>query len=138
LRQYFLIKSSPIILILFVFGMAMGIFISGIIFRLGPSAEWLGWPIPMILSIFSGVFYPIATLPTGFQYLAKLIPAAYVFESLRDILANGGFSVRIGLNLIIGSFLSITYLLVTYKYFISVYRYNLKTGGIARFGAESF
>lgn len=38
----------PLILVLFVFGMAMGLFITSLIFRLGPSAEWLGWPIPIV------------------------------------------------------------------------------------------
>jgi ABC-2 type transport system permease protein len=53
----------PFMLILLLFGIAMGLFVSAVIFRLGPSAEWLGWPIPMVLSLFVGVFYPISTLP---------------------------------------------------------------------------
>lgn len=128
----------PFILILFIFGMAMGIFISGVIFRLGPSAEWIGWPIPMIISIFSGVFYPISTLPVVFQFIAKLIPPSYVFESLRSILTTRVFSAQVGFNLLIGALLSIIYLSITYKFFINIYRGNLKDGRISRFGAESF
>lgn len=126
----------PFILILFIFGVAMGIFMSAMIFRLGPTAEWLGWPIPLVLSIFSGVFYPIATLPLIFRAFAKLIPASYVFESMREILATKIFSSQIATNLLLGAALAIIYLILTYLFFIRVYRHNLKNGNIARFNAE--
>ena len=126
----------PFLLILFIFGMAMGIFVSALVFRLGPVAEWIGWPIPMVLSVFSGVFYPISTLPNVLQYFSKMIPASYVFESMRAILTAGLFSTGLIISLFIALGLSFTYLLLTYFYFIRVYRYNLKHGTIARFNIE--
>ncbi len=128
----------PFMIILFLFGIAMGIVVSGIIFRLGPTAEWLGWPIPLVLSIFSGVFYPISTLPSALRIIAKLIPASYVFESVRGIVARPMFSPDIALNLILGAILAILYLIGAYFLFISVYRRNLQNGALARFSAESF
>jgi ABC-2 type transport system permease protein len=128
----------PFSLILLVFGIAMGIFVCAIIFKLGPSAEWLAWPIPLVLSVFAGVFYPISTLPVSFQFIAKMIPSPYVFESLRAILTTGSFTAQIGLNLLIGAILSIVYLLIMYRFFINIYRSNLENGSIARFGTESF
>ena len=128
----------PFMIILFVFGVSMGIFVTGVIFRLGPSAEWLGWPIPFILSIFTGVFYPIATLPNGFQIFSKLIPSTYVFESLRIILQNGTWSNQIGVNIFIGTALAFIYLALMYGFFIKIYRRNLKHGSISRFNAEAF
>ena len=125
----------PFLLILFIFGMAMGIFVSALIFRLGPAAEWIGWPIPMVLSVFSGVFYPVSTLPKFLQTFSKIIPASYVFESMRAILAGGLFS-GLAINLLIGLGLAFIYLLLTYFFFIRVYRYNLKHGTIARFNIE--
>ena len=127
----------PFMLILFVFGVAMGIFQAGIIFRLGPSAEWLGWPIPMVLSIFSGVFYPVATMPSALQVVAHVLPTSYVFESIRLLLATGSFSLQIGFNLIVGGLLALVYLAATYAFFVKIYRHNLRTGSIARFSAES-
>ena len=127
----------PFVSILFVFGIAMGFFVSAIIFRLGPSGEWLGWPVPLILSIFSGVYYPISTLPAALQIVAKLMPPCYVFESIRAILSTGSFSTDLYVNLLAGALLAIAYLLMTYKFFIMTYRYNLKTGAIARFNAEA-
>lgn len=125
----------PFLLILFIFGMAMGIFVSALVFRLGPAAEWIGWPIPMVLSVFSGVFYPVSTLPKFLQIFSKVIPASYVFESMRAILA-GGLLSSLTMNLFIALGLALTYLLLTYFFFIRVYRYNLKHGTIARFNIE--
>ncbi len=127
----------PFVFILFVFGMAMGILVSGIIFRLGPSGEWLGWPVPLVLSVFSGVYYPISTLPGGLQIVAKLMPPCYVFESMRIILSTETFSADLYVNLVIGASLAILSLLTTYRFFIGIYHYNLKTGAIARFNAEA-
>lgn len=126
----------PYMVILFIFGIALGIFIVTMIFRLGPSAEWLGWPIPFILSIFSGVFYPISTLPPGLQVFARIIPASYVFESMRAILGAGALPGQLVYNLVTGAGLALGYLVLMYLFFIRVYRRNLKNGTIARFSAE--
>ncbi|HVN97896.1 MAG TPA: ABC transporter permease [Syntrophorhabdaceae bacterium] len=127
----------PFMVILFIFGMAMGIFVSAMIFRLGPSAEWLGWPIPLVLSIFAGVFYPISTLPRTFAIFARLIPPSYVFESIRAVLATGSAPGNITFNLLMGTLLSLAYLLLTARFFIAIYRKNLRNGSIARFNAEA-
>lgn len=125
----------PALLILFIFAMAMGIFITAVIFKLGPSAEWLAWPIPLLLGIFSGVYYPISTMPVFLQWFAKIIPASYVFESIRYILDTGIF---LGQNILIGLGLSLVYLATTYWFFTKVYKANIKSGRIAKFSAESF
>jgi len=127
----------PFILILFIFGMAMGIFVSGSIFRLGPSAEWLGWPIPLVLSIFSGVYYPVSALPFALQIFSKVIPASYVFDSMRSLIANGAFSPGLALNLTVGAGLALLYLVLMYFYFLNIYRHNIKNGRLARFSAEA-
>jgi ABC-2 type transport system permease protein len=126
----------PFLLILFIFGMAMGIFVSALIFRLGPAAEWIGWPIPMVLSVFSGVFYPVSNLPNFLRIFSRVIPASYVFESMRTILERELFSNSLVIYLCIGLALSCIYLLATYLFFIRVYRYNLKHGTIARFSID--
>ena len=115
----------------------MGIFVSAMIFRLGPSAEWLGWPIPLVLSLFAGVFYPIATLPPALRVISRLIPPAYVFESMRAILTSGTFPDNLFSSLMTGAALAIAYLVATCFFFIHIYRKNLQSGSIARFNAES-
>ncbi len=127
----------PFMAILLVFGIAMGIFVSAVIFRLGPTAEWLGWPIPLVLSVFSGVFYPVATLPTAFQVISRLIPASYVFENLRVVLAVGSPLVKPGPSILIGGLLALLYLAAAYAFFIRIYKRNLENGAIAQFNAEA-
>ena len=127
----------PFILILIIFAIAVGIFVTGMIFKFGTTAEWVAWPIPFVLSIFSGVYYPISTLPSSLQLLSKIIPASYVFESMRKLLVTGTFSSDLAWNLAIGFVLAIIYLLITYSFFIRVYKHNLNSGGIAKFNAEA-
>ncbi len=127
----------PFMVILLVFGIAMGLFVSAMIFRLGPSAEWLGWPIPLVLSLFVGVYYPVSTLPAGLRAFSKLVPPTYVFESMRSILASGTLPISLVSDLLIGVLLAATYLWMTSFFFIRIYRKNLKNGNIARFNAEA-
>lgn len=124
----------PFGLVLFIFGVAMGIFVSAVVFRLGPSAEWLAWPIPLVMSIFMGVFYPISVLPAAMQAVSRIIPASYVFESFRAILA--GQPANLAFNLFMGVALGLAYLALAYKFFVGIYNYNLRTGKLSRFSAE--
>ena len=127
----------PFMVILLIFGIAMGLFVSAMIFRLGPSAEWLGWPIPLVLSLFVGVYYPISTLPASLRAFSRLFPPSYVFESMRSIVTTGTFPDDLIANLCIGALLAVIYLWMTSLFFIHIYRKNLKSGNIARFNAEA-
>jgi ABC-2 type transport system permease protein len=127
----------PFMGVLFVFGIAMGIVVSAMIFRLGPSAEWLAWPIPMVLSVFAGVYYPISTLPRAMQMISRAVPPSYVFESMRSVIATGGISSDTFGNLLIGGAMAFLYLGIAYFVFVRIYRRNIRTGAIARFSAES-
>ncbi len=53
----------PYLLLLFLFGIALGVIASTLVLRLGPVSEWLVWPIPALLAPFAGVFYPLSALP---------------------------------------------------------------------------
>jgi ABC-2 type transport system permease protein len=128
----------PAILILFAFATAMGTAVSAMIFRFGPSAEWLGWPVPLVMSVFSGVYYPIATLPPGLQLIAHLVPASYVFETIRAVLGGDASAASLIPNLLCGAGLVLLYLIAAYALFVRVYKRNLRTGAIARFTAESY
>jgi ABC-2 type transport system permease protein len=127
----------PFLFLLFVFGMAMGVFVSALIFRLGPAAEWIAWPVPIVLSIFAGVFYPVSTLPKVLQVFSRMIPASYVFESMRAILTGRQLHpAEVTLYLLVGFILAFIYLLLAYIFFIKVYHYNLRQGTIGRFNIE--
>ncbi len=130
------LSMIPFIGTLFLFGMALGLFTCASIFRLGPTAEWLAWPFPMLLSLISGVYYPIDTLPNSLAMVAGLFPPAYVFESLRAQLEQTATVRLIMVNLATGLGLAGFYLFISYRFFVRVYRRNLQTGRLARFNAS--
>lgn len=124
----------PFLLVLFLFGIALGVVGCAIVLRLGPSAEWFVWPIPALLSPFAGVFYPVATLPGWMQLFARLLPPAYVFEGMRAIVMGGAVSRS---SLVIGAVLAVIDVFMAAVLFTRVYRHAVRTGLIARYSAES-
>ncbi len=124
----------PFLLILFLFGVAMGIATSAIVLRLGPSADWFVWPVPAIVSPFAGVFYPLSTLPVWMQWLGKLLPPSYVFEGVRRITAGQAVPLN---SLVWGAGLALIYILLACWGFTRVFRYAVRTGVLARYSAES-
>lgn len=128
------IALLPFLLVLFLFGIAMGIVASAIVLRLGPAAEWFIWPLPALISPFVGVFYPLSTLPRWMQFIARVLPPSYVFESVRGIVRGVGASWT---ALAVSAILALGYLALAGSFFTRVFRYAVRTGLIARFTAES-
>jgi ABC-2 type transport system permease protein len=124
----------PFFSLLFLFGIALGVFASAAVLRMGPAAEWLVWPIPAMLSPFAGVFYPLSILPSWMQWIGRALPASYVFEGMRTILA-GGAVPQVGL--LIGTSLALLYLALSCWFFLRMYHHVVKTGLIARYSAET-
>jgi ABC-2 type transport system permease protein len=124
----------PFLLILFLFGIALGIVGCGIVLRLGPASEWFIWPIPAMVSPFAGVFYPLSTLPSWMQFVSNLLPPSYVFEEMRKIVVGQPVSVT---SLAIGIALALLYIALACFFFARVFRYAVRTGLIARYSAES-
>jgi ABC-2 type transport system permease protein len=124
----------PFLLVLFLCGIALGIFSSAVVLRLGPASEWFIWPIPALISPFAGVFYPLSTLPQWMQGVAVLLPPSYVFDGMRAIVATGGISPS---KVLWGGGLAILYVLLACWFFARTYRYAVRTGLLARYSAES-
>ena len=125
---------APFIAVLFLTGIAMGVAASGLVLRLGPASEWLIWPIPMIVSPFAGVFYPVAVLPGWMRAIAAVLPPSYVFEGMRAVVAG---QPTPWLPLVVGGVLALVYLVLACFFFASVYRFAIRHGLIARYSAES-
>ncbi len=124
----------PFLLVLFLFGISLGIFGSAIVLRLGPASEWFIWPIPAIISPFAGVLYPVSTLPGWMQAIAKILPPSYIFEGLRAAIRGEPVS---GLSLFLAAILTLVFIFLAYRLFTMIYRNALKSGLIARYSAES-
>jgi ABC-2 type transport system permease protein len=124
----------PFLLILFAFGIALGIAASAIVLRLGPAAEWFVWPIPALISPFAAVFYPLSTLPRWMRSISYALPPSYVFENLRAIISGHAVSTS---SLVVGGCLATLDIAIAGWFFGSVYRNAVRTGLIARYSAES-
>jgi len=124
----------PFLLILFLFGIALGICAAAMVLRLGPAAEWFVWPIPALVSPFAGVFYPLSTLPHWMQFIGKLLPVSYVFEGLRTIISGAAVPL---LSLLVSGCLAVICVLLACWYFRRVYRRAMRTGILVRYTAES-
>lgn len=124
----------PFVLVLFLFGLALGIVGSAIVLRLGPASEWFVWPLPAVLAPFAAVYYPLATLPLWMRVISRLLPPSYVFEGMRAVVHGQAFHPM----LLAAAFgLSVAYLLLAYWCFNRVYHYAVRTGLIARYSAET-
>ena len=124
----------PYLLVLFLFGIALGIIGCGIVLRLGPASEWFIWPIPALISPLAGVFYPLSTLPPWMQFLSHLLPPSYVFENMRSIVLKRPGSPS---ALFWGAALDVIFLLLASAFFRAIYHHAVRTGLIARYSAES-
>jgi ABC-2 type transport system permease protein len=124
----------PFLLVLFLFGIALGVLGAAVVLRFGPAAEWFIWPVPALISPFAGVFYPVSTLPSWMQHICWMLPPSYIFENVRAIVAGQAVSVPL---LVTGCALAICDVIGACWLFVSVYRHTVRTGLIARYSAES-
>jgi ABC-2 type transport system permease protein len=90
---------------LLLFALALGIAITGMIFRYTTKVQALAWGFAGLLMPVSCVMYPMSSLPHWLQGIAWLMPTAHSFEGMRGILNGQGFSPMhfwwgVGLNVV--------------------------------------
>ncbi len=103
---------------LIVMGWSIGLLVSSLVLRYGLGAESLAWVAIFIIAPFSGIYYPIATLPGWLQPLAFLLPSSHVFEGMRAVMIEG--VVRTDL-LLIAAGLNAAYLLASTAVFLRTF-----------------
>ncbi len=81
-----LVPSAAILLL---FGWAVTMFVIALTLQYGDSAEVFSWGTLVLLMPLSGFFYPVESLPTVLEVVARSIPLTYVFEAVREGLATG-------------------------------------------------
>jgi ABC-2 type transport system permease protein len=47
------------------------------------------WLVDVMARIFSGIYYPLAVLPSGLVFISRLIPHTYAMEGLRLVMLSG-------------------------------------------------
>jgi ABC-2 type transport system permease protein len=111
--------------ILQMFSWSIGLAMSGMIMRVGQSAESFAWAAVFILMPVSGVYYPVSVLPHWMQVIALALPPAYVFEGMRAILAEKTVHWH---ALAIAFVLSMGYLVVGFQVFLWFFRSSRRAG----------
>ena len=98
-------KFIPYMANLLLFALALGIAITGMIFRYTTKIQALAWSFAGLLMPVSCVLYPMSSLPMWLQDIAWMLPTAHSFEGMRGALAGKAFSPihfwwGVGLNLV--------------------------------------
>ena len=98
-------KFIPYMAHLLFFSLALGIAITGLIFRYTTKIQALAWGFAGLLMPVSCVMYPMSSLPRWLQGIAWAMPTAHSFEGMRQVLDGKGFSPLhfwwgVGLNVV--------------------------------------
>ena len=115
----------PFLTLLLISGWYIGFIVSGFIVRFGNRIQTLAWSGVYLLAPFSAIYYPVETLPMWAQKIASWIPASYVFEGMRSVLATGTMDQA---NLIKSGILTGVYLLLSIRFFFFMFNNSRKQG----------
>lgn len=115
----------PFFFNLLFFGWVLGLFTTGLILRYGGSVQVLAFGFLFLIQPFSAVFYPVSVLPAKLQYISAILPSTYVFEGMRQVVANGTIPLS---TLGYAFLLNIVYLAIVIWYFYVMFAYVKKKG----------
>ena len=121
----------PFIINLVVMGWAVGIFTTAIILRYGQEAEVLAWGLAFLFQPVSAVFYPVSVLPHFLQVIASGIPAAHVFEGMREVITHHTFPIH---ELVLATGLNVIYLVGSILFFRWMFAVVKSKGLLVRVG----
>lgn len=74
--------------LLLLFGIALSLVVLGLVLRFGEAVEEMAWAIAGVVVPFAAVFYPLSALPGWARAVGRAMPPAWVFESMRSVLAG--------------------------------------------------
>lgn len=113
--------------ILQMFSWSIGLAMSGLVMRVGQSAESFAWAAVFVLMPVSGVYYPITVLPHWLQAIAWGLPPAYIFEGMRSIMLEKTVHWDM---LAIAFGLSAVYLVIAFQVFQWFFRSSRRAGSL--------
>ncbi|MDQ3809375.1 MAG: ABC transporter permease [Chloroflexota bacterium] len=114
---------------LLVFGYSIGLFILGVILRLGTRIQALAWGLVLIFQPLTAAYYPLQIMPPPLQAVARLFPPTYVFEAARAGLSSPAIQWdHIG----IAAAQNVVYFVLSVWFFRYMFRRSRQTGQFAR------
>ncbi len=84
----------PFMASLIFFALALGVVITGMIFRFTTRIQGVAWSFAGLLQPVSCVLYPLKSLPRWLRAVAWMLPTTHAFEGMRQLLSGGGFSLQ--------------------------------------------
>ncbi len=121
----------PYFAILYIFSVAAGIFILGLIVRYGTTIQSLAWGLIFLFQPLSAIFYPLNVLPDFIRTLAYISPIMYVMESARGQISGVSPDPKF---VLLGATLSLGYLVLSVIYARAMLGWARRTGAFARMG----
>ena len=116
---------------LMVMGWGIGLFVSAIVMRFGLGAEGIAWSLIFALAPFSGIYYPVASLPAWLHPVAWALPSSYVFEGMRALMFDHVFRADL---LIEAAAINIVYIAVGIAAFLYAFRLARERGLLLQAG----
>lgn len=134
---YSVIQLPPLFLLiimlnLYISGVAIGLVLIGLIFAHGTRIQALTWGFVAIIQPLACVFYPLSIMPEPFQSISRILPLTYMFESLRQTIADGAILASTQSLLIIGSILTLLYFVLAILLFNHFVNDSKETGQFAK------
>jgi ABC-2 type transport system permease protein len=111
------------------FAYSIGLFILGIILRLGTRIQALAWGLVLIFQPLTAAFYPLSVMPPVMQAIALLFPPTYAFEAARAALSTPEVSWE---WVAIASVENVIYFALSVCFFMYMFRRSRETGQFAR------
>lgn len=119
------------IALLTVNGWWYGLLLMALLIRFGLAAEWLAWMSTWVIIPLIAPYYPVSILPVPLQFLSHLLPATYVFESVKSLIGGHAFN---GHDLIISLLLNGFYFVVSGWVFSRAYAAARREGRLLQMG----
>lgn len=119
----------PLFLNLLIMGWWLGMFTTALILRFGNQAEALAWAVPFLVQPLSAVFYPVSILPKFLQPVSNSIPAAHVFEGMREVLQQNRFPQE---HLLTATVLNVIYMTLSALFFAHMFKEARRKGLIGK------
>lgn len=117
----------PFIVSLLITGWVSGLFFAGFFLRYGTNIQTLAWAGGALLMPFSSVFYPVSSLPSWMQIIARFVPSAYIFEGMRQVLSTHSLDTA---NLYKSFLLNAVYFILALGFFLKSFQ-KAKEQGLA-------
>jgi ABC-2 type transport system permease protein len=111
------------------FAYSIGLFILGIILRLGPRIQALAWGLILIFQPLTAAYYPLDVMPPALQTVARALPPTYVFEAARASLTEPAIQWD---YVAIAAAENLVYFGLSVWFFRYMYRRSRQTGQFAR------